>query len=245
MRSRRSRIRSIVTRVVVFLLLGAIVNVAVAWGFALWVDPTEAHYQFGVDRTQPWLWTLARFDALGTTLLFSNRGPDHGAKFPTTGASPRQSAPTWSGLVQPLSDFGGELITDEYRLVDGRGWPVRALTLYCTALRLEGSTAPAISKRWLIDLDPSMSSPIDWGGWATFRRLPLRPLWPGFAINTIFYAAILWLVFAAPGVLRRRRRIKRGLCLACAYPVGTSPVCTECGKPVQQRAGKAESRDVA
>jgi hypothetical protein len=65
------------------------------------------------------------------------------------------------------------------------------------------------------------------------RILPLRPLWPGFAINTVFYAAILWMLFAAPGMIRRRRRIKRGLCAACAYPVGESDVCTECGRPVR------------
>jgi hypothetical protein len=68
--------------------------------------------------------------------------------------------------------------------------------------------------------------------WEDFRVLPLRPIWPFFAINTIFYAAILWLLFFAPGSVRRMIRRRRGLCPACAYPVGTSPVCTECGKPV-------------
>jgi formylglycine-generating enzyme len=63
--------------------------------------------------------------------------------------------------------------------------------------------------------------------------LPLRPIWPGFAINTLFYAAILWLLFAAPFALRRRRRIKRGLCPKCAYPLGTSDTCTECGTTVK------------
>jgi hypothetical protein len=62
--------------------------------------------------------------------------------------------------------------------------------------------------------------------------LRVKPYWPGFAINTLFYAGILWLLFAAPVALRRRRRIKRGLCPACAYPVGESEVCTECGKAV-------------
>ena len=64
------------------------------------------------------------------------------------------------------------------------------------------------------------------------RTLPLRPIFPGFAIDTIFYAAMLWLPFAAFGRIRRRRRIKRGLCPACAYPIGESGVCTECGKPI-------------
>src|SRR5262245_5810996 len=65
--------------------------------------------------------------------------------------------------------------------------------------------------------------------------LPWFPRWPGFAINTIFYAAILWLIFAFPFVLRRRQRNKRGLCPACAYPIGTNSRCTECGKPVVAR----------
>jgi hypothetical protein len=59
--------------------------------------------------------------------------------------------------------------------------------------------------------------------------VPFLPIWPGFAINTIFYAAILWVLFFAPGTIRRTIRRRRGLCPACAYPIGTSPVCTECG----------------
>ena len=68
-------------------------------------------------------------------------------------------------------------------------------------------------------------------GWGI---VPLRPIWPGFAINTVFYAVGLWGLFAAPFALRRWRRIKRGLCPKCAYPVGTSDVCTECGARVRQ-----------
>jgi hypothetical protein len=75
-----------------------------------------------------------------------------------------------------------------------------------------------------------------WEGWFAQpggTALPLQPLWPGFGINTIFCAALLWLPFAAFGRIRRRRRIKRGLCPACAYPVSDSAVCTECGKAVR------------
>src|SRR5262249_17329132 len=59
--------------------------------------------------------------------------------------------------------------------------------------------------------------------------LPLQPLWPGFAINTVFYAAVLWGLFAGPFALRRTIRRRRGQCAACGYPVGASKVCTECG----------------
>ncbi len=61
--------------------------------------------------------------------------------------------------------------------------------------------------------------------------LPTRIIWPGFAINMLFYAVILWMLFAVPFALRRWWRIKRGLCPACGYRVGVSDVCTECGAP--------------
>ena len=62
------------------------------------------------------------------------------------------------------------------------------------------------------------------------RLLPFRPLLGGFAINTIFYAAALWLLIPGPFALRRFLRLRRGLCPQCAYPMGESAVCTECGR---------------
>ncbi len=59
--------------------------------------------------------------------------------------------------------------------------------------------------------------------------IPLRPIWPGFAVNTLFYAAILWLLIPGPFALRRFLRLRRGLCPKCAYPSGESAVCSECG----------------
>jgi len=51
-------------------------------------------------------------------------------------------------------------------------------------------------------------------------------------VNTVFYAAVLWLLlFAAPFALRRWRGIRRGLCPKCAYDLRGSiaQVCPECG----------------
>ena len=62
--------------------------------------------------------------------------------------------------------------------------------------------------------------------------LPCRIWLPGFAINTVFYTTILWLLCVAPFQIRRYWRRKRGLCPACAYPIGSSDVCTECGTPL-------------
>ncbi len=61
--------------------------------------------------------------------------------------------------------------------------------------------------------------------------LPFRPIWPGFAFDTIFYAAILWPLIIGPFALRRLIRRRRGLCPACGYDLrhGAHEVCPECG----------------
>ncbi len=41
------------------------------------------------------------------------------------------------------------------------------------------------------------------GKWRAPRLIPLRPIWPGFAINTLFYAVVLWLLICGPFALRR------------------------------------------
>jgi hypothetical protein len=66
--------------------------------------------------------------------------------------------------------------------------------------------------------------------------LPLLPLWPGFAINTAFYALLLFALIRGPRVLRRELRRRRGRCGACGYDrVGLAPgaACPECGAGVR------------
>ncbi len=65
--------------------------------------------------------------------------------------------------------------------------------------------------------------------------LPLRPIWPGFALNTLSYAVILWLLAGGLFALRRFLRVQQGLCPKCAYPMGESAVCTECGRLLPKR----------
>jgi hypothetical protein len=107
--------------------------------------------------------------------------------------------------------FHSPYSTDVVLAENEYGWPARALTN---------------------DPEPKLLSPRRYSLSVGEPRLPLRPIWPGFAINTLLYAGMLWLLFAAPFALRRRRRIKRGLCPKCAYPIGVSDVCTECGADV-------------
>ncbi|MEE9296196.1 MAG: hypothetical protein V3W34_14715 [Phycisphaerae bacterium] len=63
------------------------------------------------------------------------------------------------------------------------------------------------------------------------RAPPFIPVLPGFAINTLFYAAILWLVIPGPFALRRLIRRKRGHCIKCGYDLrhADHEACPECG----------------
>jgi hypothetical protein len=64
----------------------------------------------------------------------------------------------------------------------------------------------------------------------TGRRLSvLRPLWPGLLLDALIFGAMLYGLWYGPGIGRRAIRRRRGLCPACAYPVGVSERCTECG----------------
>ena len=63
------------------------------------------------------------------------------------------------------------------------------------------------------------------------RAVPARPIWTGFAVNTFFYAMLLWLIIPGPFAVRRLFRRRRGLCPACGYDLrhGEHEACPECG----------------
>src|SRR5262245_55524052 len=199
-------------KLAVFLLAGAIINVAMAWGCVCWSDPVRRQrreseqivWQAPVPADWPPMATHWRETSFGIT--------DCSA----LGSAPSR-ADTWTrGTAQ---------------WVLRAGWPYRAL--FVERHRTEVWTG--------LYFPLSFDRPSDWCDrilipdgvpWCDIqgiRYLPTRPIWSGFAINTMFYAAIVWMLFAAPFALRRWRRIRGGLCPACAYPVGASEACTECG----------------
>jgi hypothetical protein len=192
-----------------FLLLGAIVNVAVAWGCVSmksrllgpdadgwnsgdglhwpadvpngWPAPNEHQWIFDVGTRDDWLMHLETTE---------------------------------------VSDAGDEWMLYRHQA----GWPSASLAAVLWR-HWSGNELVQESLDWLTGIPTHREARIS-------MTLPVVPLWPGFAINTLFYAVILWLLFATPFALRRRLRRKRGLCPACAYPIGTSDVCTECGRSI-------------
>ena len=76
--------------------------------------------------------------------------------------------------------------------------------------------------------------PIELGAYRTqlFRYLPVQPTFPGFFINTLSYALVLWLFWSAPFTTRRLFRKRRGRCISCGYDLryAEHEVCPECGE---------------
>jgi hypothetical protein len=161
----RHRFRGLLLKLGVFLLLGVVVNVAVAWGCAAFPE--------GVDMP-----------SIGTKRLY--RG------------------------------YHGESVT----LLAG----IPFLSAIGHAERLSGWTPFETTDGWLVFGATNIGQEV---------LLPLRPIWPGFAINTIFYAAMLCMLWIAPRKIRRFVRIRGHRCPACGYQIapggGIGPVCSECG----------------
>ncbi len=176
--------------VAIFLLAGAVVHVAVAWGCAVWVNPGTR-----MEKRETPEWAVATFKRPGIASSYWY---------------PRGAA------------TGSEDV--RFYVVVSAGWP-----LICSSYQypvfgvgfgpIEGGLDVGF-ERWRFT-------------WS--KALPVRPIWPGFAVNTFFYATLLWLLIPGPFTLRRLIRVRRGLCPKCAYPVGEAAVCSECGRELPAR----------
>ena len=210
--------------IAIFLLAGAVVNVTVAWGIVLRssVPPVGRPFErvSGVSawpRPVPDDWPLpeaqksARSWGLSELKTLANVAP----------MSPLPLKGTWVAVGMTL-----------FRA----GWPCRSLeadfqgrAIYDLPLQIE----------WRYSLTLPEPLTIIRREEARYRPLPYRPLWLGLAANTVFYAAVIWLLISGPFVLRRIIRVKRGRCVKCGYPVSESAVCSECGKALPGRAEAA------
>jgi hypothetical protein len=216
-RLKSARTRKIITRLLVFLLLGAVINTAVAWLCTLRCDLSRVMItRIGDDQ------------AIAAMPVRSNS-----AVAPLIGVT-GQCASVPGVSMYSLYAFHREAVgewpiryANQLNVVQA-GWPLRSMQGWWGF----GRTPREMGRHGLwhpVWFDRYRRVP----GSAT--DLPTLPRWPGFAINTMLYAALLWLSVAVPRSVRRWLRVKEGLCPVCRYPIGSSPVCTECGRPVKVR----------
>ncbi len=189
--------------VVVCSIFGAITNVAVAWGCALW-SPFRPPVPLQSDAFVSKLRTRL-FDPVEPGCWGGNSFVGFGTRC--------QVAIGYDKARQGREGTVGLLWSHE------AGFPM--LCLYGAEAGCFLPWTELYDQVWLVD------PPSDLG---QGRHLPIQPTWPGFAVNTLFYAGLLWLPFA-PRVLRPYVRRRCGRCLNCGYDLrgDLAQGCPECG----------------
>ncbi len=117
----------------------------------------------------------------------------------------------------------------------GYGWP-----MLCVAADVSTDFALAAIQQPKIDI--SLEYGVAWGSESIdalrLETIPVvlayRPLWFGLVVNGIVYAAAFSSLVLGVGVARRTLRGVRGQCPACGYPRGASPRCSECGEMLRR-----------
>ena len=186
------------TKLVVFLLLGAIVTVAVAWGCAYWHYVGEATRTPGVMLLEngSTSWVVASYRSRVAHRMHSVWGPSALLTGLPSEASPNDLARGWTHILAPDAADEGE--PTGARVFDGRGWPMismwSALELEFVVQQTSGPGPPASSGKVT-----RVTSGIELAPYSQFRSeapqhqyrvLPLGIVWSGFALNTLVFAPI-------------------------------------------------------
>ncbi len=218
-------------KLVLFLVLGAIVNVAVAWASSILIGFADTDGDIrSIQGSSAGGWfveTFHRFSAFRVE-WFQTRDLTVNQ---IEGPSPVDLVPTWIVYDPELNENRSMELWE----AEARGWPLLALWSKPRSFYevLDG-TRHQLPTEGTIEL-PLL--PFRGGTEDILKVLPLRPIWLSFAINTVFYAAILWSLTFGPFTARRFIRHRPGLCINCSYDLrGTSggsseggSVCPECG----------------
>lgn len=242
--------------IMAYLLLGAIINVAVALWLAIrpaastgigakppytfWALATRTHTQVEVQRLAGELRVEERFrtpERRGELRRISGQllcGWDRVR--PLIPAHSRFNGPSPLMLDQHLwSERGDPRLVEHFT-----GWPAYSMVYrFLEAQDYERASVMLLSCDGMADLSLKWL-PENWR-----RRIGWKPAYSGFAANTVFYASGLWLLAMMPRTLRIHLRKRRGQCTACAYNLRGNPeagVCPECGTVVGSRAPSSCTR---
>jgi hypothetical protein len=217
-------------RIVVLLLVGAIINVAVAWGCSMWIFPTNGRSPITIIA-----------DAHGHTLAICvDRafGRTRVNRLPAqlfNRILPKQAV---DYIVQ--ANWVGERGSTDFL-----GWPCRsfrcsndsAIVIFESAagsIAFDGDPTAKLTGGIQLSPWPPGSGP---GMTPKWRALPFHVIGSGFVFNTIFYALVWCALFDGFRPTRRFIRRKLGRCAGCGYDlrgqVNTTAsshiTCPECG----------------
>jgi hypothetical protein len=223
-------------------LLGLVTTVAVAWGCGAWLSPRggtlQALPQASENPTVDWHYAVTGRPGAARVHVVAVQveGREYEGPFPSVPTRVPEGVPVWA-KGWPAASTGSVVgHSDLPRTQDARGWPWLSMWSQYIVYSddpIETVQASGGVIRYRADPYRGVVLSVRSGpGPPETRILPLGVIWPGFLASALFYA-LLWLgVITAPRLARSARgalRRRRGLCPRCAYPVGASIVCTECG----------------
>lgn len=192
------------------LLWGAVLNVVVAW-LAVFVDLRFSSRQFLHDD--------------GTRKLGVMASPGTGIDFYMLFLDVENFMIQQPGLAyEPVPAWVGWRGAPEENWVEwtfATGWPLRSLKCGSSQLQRTGPGGAPILVPW-------GGIPIPrWGLRMSF--LPFVPVWPGFVIDSVVWAFLLWSFLRLRRAFLSWRRRARGACAECGYLVSGARACPECG----------------
>jgi len=203
--------------ILLFLVLGAIVNVAVAWllmGVATEIAKPE-FIRKGINSESfptTWSWSIMRWKCPGSVMLAAGLNAlDESTEALNTDDS---RIPHWSRMHELPSVQSGRWFMKHDLAA---GWPLLSMYLYQD-----------------MEMDPVTAKPLSQvvHGGVTDFQFPYYVIPEGFIVDTMFYALMLWGPFGIYYACRHVFRRKRGLCVKCAYDLrGADHLqCPECGR---------------
>ena len=224
----------VVRNILLLAVVAGLTTIAVAWACALWSHPSRAIEGRVPTREEVEFW---RAQAPATWLFEPRAYLRHQGWgiTQTTIANP-------PGEVLFIELPGDRIVLgsrlrgvpspgtgNEQVIILHAGWPLRCLEglkwgpIRATSWRTGNSGTHFVS-----------ALPAD--AVSTGKYLPLKPLFGGFAVNVVFYAACLGIPLAGFRATRAYLRVRAGRCPRCSYPFSSSSVCSECGKPLARHS---------
>jgi hypothetical protein len=226
--------------ILIFLFLGAVLNIAFTWSVAglhrlwdyrdhrserlqdrlklnQWIGHIDSSGYFDPTDDDP-VWVEKQVNWFADVYDSFPREPYNNSELLQTFNG---DLPYWFDAVHPPQAL--RFISLNRDIVCG--WPFRTSGFSVHNLTLRTTTNQvSVNIRGGISLHNSSRTAVYY-----LRIIPTIPIWKGIILNSLFWAVIFTSFFYGLRHLRHRHRIRRGRCPRCAYPMGTSPACTECG----------------
>ncbi len=248
--------RSLLYRSLLCLLLGIFTSWFIAWGittaiWAEWCSPTKLSQSCVftengphlIERTQTidsfrsiQVWNATRLDRtepislearIESELWYQGIVPDHMGRwlYPSPNQIPENNEVAASILESDRASLLGHATYTRIQVTE-YGWPMRCASQWTVAESVRQDPIPHWT--WKLEMPPeSLAADRSLGP----IGLPLKPIWTGLAVNTIFFASIWALALVGQPLIRRWLRIRIGHCPSCGYDLkgAFGHRCPECG----------------